>query len=182
MSIDTPIPQPPPRSPLTTHLIRSLIDAANRIRRAAGDGKYVTADIVQGTLRVRWIGPTIFRTQQFSVVAEYDDYVTAHPLVGDQIDTAKTVLIAKPPALRKTTYNGTTNDLGWLFTYVDSHTRTASKSGETDITETIRDPYTAGDIIYADMPAGGTHVTNGDDDLIWCDTNRDARRWSFSCD
>ncbi len=46
-------------APLRVGLVNQLIDAANRIRSVAGDGRFIAADIMGESLNIRWVGPPI---------------------------------------------------------------------------------------------------------------------------
>ena len=108
------------------------------------------------------------------------DHVVAETWDGE---TAGSIIyVAKPYLLRQTPFDGETrNSISYVYT--DANTRTASKAGESDITEVITTSYQIGDIIYAMSPiAGGLAVTITIDGLpvnpTWLDINVDGRVWS----
>ncbi|QNN24331.1 hypothetical protein HED60_19325 [Planctomycetales bacterium ZRK34] len=122
------------------------------------------------------------RVQQFKVVSQSDDYITCNTFDGSS-SGSDSIIIAKPYHLRQSTWDGETNSDGWSFSYTNGYTRTASKTGESDVDQVIEPAYTAGDIIYASRSYGGTNEQDGSSsDIVWIDINADARRWVFDCD
>ncbi len=122
--------------------------------------------------------------QQLRYKSMQDDHIVCRSWNGTtEGDTD--ILVAKPYYLRLSPFDGTTNASGWLLTYINGQARTASKSGETDVSQSIDPPYAVNDLIYAIAPSGGTAVTvsaSPDDiNVSLLDLNADARRWAYDC-
>lgn len=141
-----------------------------------------------GTLRKSGASMSLYMPQAKSggaarmmqVQSEGDDHIVCREWDGATLGPID-IFVAKPPLMRKAVYDGTTNASGWLLTYVDSHTRTATKDGEDAVSHVIDPPYAQGDIIYADQPDNGTGVEYSGLPVVWCDSNRDARAFTAEC-
>jgi hypothetical protein len=113
----------------------------------------------------------------FQIVDEDDDFLICymlHPETGAPIE--KEINVAKPYMLRLTTFDGETRN-GVTYAYSDPQTRTASKSGEDDITERITPSFQADDIIRA--MSGMTGGTLCADAPVW-EMMPDIRSWAES--
>lgn len=127
---------------------------------------------------LRGIDPLPPGAVRLRVISESNDYVTCR-LADDTGGTGETFKVAKPRELQRSAFDGVTID-GWLYTYSSTTSRTLSKAGESDITETLRPPYIDPDgtphifeIAAVLSQQGGTGVTDCD----WQDLNLAGRCW-----
>jgi hypothetical protein len=118
---------------------------------------------------------------QMKIASVDGDYLVCHSWDGTSAGTAD-ISVARPYLLRRTPFDGTAGRNSITYAYTDDQTRTATKSGEADITEVVTPSYVAGDIIYA--AAGIRGGTDAEDDdaaaLVWLDLNVDQRAWCES--
>jgi len=101
--------------------------------------------------------------QQYQIIAESDDVITASPFENDTAEVPAEV-IAKPPTLRKSLFDGKTI-LNELFEYESGVTNARKVTNQVtgDIRfETITPAYTTGELLYAAESSNGTELTTTD--------------------
>ena len=119
--------------------------------------------------------------QRFYIYEESDDYLDCLRADTDGNPYGDLVKVAKPMALRVSTYHGQSNsDLGGVFTisYQSSSNRRFTDSDGRYWDEVLWPPYLSGDTdIYACEPDGGTGLTVSGTVLTWLDMNLNARHF-----
>jgi hypothetical protein len=117
------------------------------------------------------------------VTALHDDYLTCHTLTGAGADEAEgdvDILVAKPPDLRKTGWDGATvNGRSYVYASASERTSTLVADGSTEVQLVTPDYYVGAEIRAECDIRGGTGLLDGDGKLIvWEDVNRAGRAWS----
>lgn len=152
------------RGPIKASTIRGLQVAVDRLTTGAEPPRNAAPLATPG------------RSKRFQLVSVENDYLVAVVLDGAGAGALE-YKIAKPYLLRRSPFDGNSRN-GVSYSYTNNTTRTASKAGETDITEVVVPYYVAGDELYASRVFGGTGVTVDGVDLVFLDDNRDARAWA----
>jgi len=173
---DTPIPGAPKPwtsgEQLTARKLNESVDAISKLVGGVGVPRQVATE------------PTLIRGElmQMQIVSIENDYLTCYPYNGTEALTTQIAYVAKPYLLRRTPFDGETrNEI--TYTYVTSSERTASKSGEDDITEKLTPSYQVGDVIYvAKNTRYGTSLTVNDVAINLIDANLDGRCWAQAVD
>jgi len=111
----------------------------------------------------------------FKIVSLGTDVALCHTWDGETEGT-ESIPIALPYMLRRTPFDGQTRN-GVSYSYTNAYTRTASVSGEDDITEHITPSYQAGDVV--DAIAAKTGVTYGGN-AVTLKIIGDGRAWGES--
>lgn len=154
------------------------IDTTNACLKAGTGGIVLLEDHPEDTVITRYvrIGGAATAPNRYKIVSVGNDVLLCHTWDGTT-EGADSIIIAKPYLLRRTPFHGQTRN-GVTYSYTNAYTRTASKSGEDNITEIITTSYQAGDIIRA-IP-GPTDVTYEDEVVMLEDANNDGRDWNES--
>jgi hypothetical protein len=119
-----------------------------------------------------WSGGGAAEINRYRLVTEGGDTLSCFLLDADGADTGSEVLIAKPPLLRRTPFDGQTYN-GISYVYTGNSARGATKGAATQ-DEIVIYPYLDGiSIIHALNVSNGTGIT----DVVLIDTNVDARLW-----
>ena len=144
-----------------------------------GTGKILWED-TSGTLTDshlalgRWGEGQFWNCRPFRVVSCDDEYLTCH-VYDWTTEGATSIYVAKPPALRKSQYNGITRN-SITYTYVSAQQRTAS-DGTNSQTEVIVPSYQDDDVIFA-MRADTGVFDSGGAPVVWQDINDWGRAWA----
>jgi hypothetical protein len=161
----------------TTHLIANPAGAWRVFWIQSVDDAGATGDGEEAEPNDRWAivaSAAPSASQRFKVEEVFDDYVTAKTWDGSTLgDTL--VKIALPWELRKTGWDGQTVH-GVGYSGYGSQERRAAYPDYAQ-QEVINLQYFEGAEITATVPRGGTGVADGDEDVLWEDDNRGARRW-----
>jgi len=122
---------------------------------------------------------------QAIVKAVGDNTLTVRIFEGNPTDGrtehAFDVTVARPSEHRREVYDGTTNETGWLRTYVSATERSATKSGEATEAQKLAPPYEV-DVSIIEIEkvrtAGGLTNASGVK-IYWIDTNSNGRNWGI---
>lgn len=165
--------------------VNTAIDYAASMRIARGRGyrvRYTSTGQVLDLDREKQEAVDGIKVQRFYIDEEYDDHIDCRKANTDGTPYGSSVLIAKPLALRVSTYDGATlATLGGTFTisYQNVNSRRFTDSGGRYWEEELWPAYQIGaSDVYACEPTGGPGLTLwGNTELTWLDMNLNARHF-----
>lgn len=109
----------------------------------------------------------------FTVVEEYNDYLSCTNVGGGVVN------VAKPYMLRRSSFDGKTVD-GVSYSYTAANARTASADGEDDESQVITPDYFEDEKIIAVRHSTGVYGANSE--IKWEDLNTAGRCWAMELD